>query len=496
MEVAAALEDCMELEVCSSASGEGSNAEEDAKRAAWRHLKEVPAVLATVLAKRSAAVLLCLPVAWLQSLSGDGASVLLVFWTNFGAVLALGWVFGEILEQLQHSARASARLVLSSTIGNFLVVALMVQAARAGLFRLLHDLIIGALLLHLLFVTGCCFAADRAYRRHQAEFNPRSVLYQLGPLGIATLVLLMPTGLARGEEWAGPGTRLALSALAAVLLSLVFVQWLVLNLLRQRSGSAQPRRDHRQVNLLEEAAPASMPEPAAALAPEMAWGLPRLEREAVRASIPASASALLREMASRLRRSDPRGEVPSQEASEAEGAQASSRQDDVGEPEEPQRHPVFAMALLALCAALLTPLHCGALVRSVGRLADQLQIPEALLATVFLPIAGCFPGEMAALTAACKGTVDIGVGTAIRSATHVITVAVPVAFFASLLTSRGFELKFMALQTWLLIGSEALVVLCFYVRRKNWLKGVGLITAYLLAVIFFCFHGGGGTPPD
>merc|ERR1719271_1856853 len=101
-------------------------------------------------------------------------------------------------------------------------------------------------------------------------------------------------------------------------------------------------------------------------------------------------------------------------------------------------------------------MHCEFLVHAIEPVMEELQLKEAFMSTVILPLVGNISEEIAAISIASKGKIDLAMAVAIGAATQVALFAVPVVVFMSLQDAEG-----------------------------NWLKGTMLITAYMIVCCSF-----------
>jgi len=393
-----------------------------------------------LLSSKLALLLVCVPLAWI--LHYVGATPLGHFGANFGAIIPLAWLISEATDQLEGIVGPTIGVLLNSTFGNMVEIILSVQAIRAGLVKVVQSSLLGAMLMNLLFVTGCCFMVT-GLKFHSVSFNPNAVSYSLGLLGIAMLALLVPSELAATDEWSSPSERLTLSRFVAVLLGLMYFQWLIFNMCT-----------HSQ---LFNATP-----------PQDATGkLMDGEGETVSREGRLRASAAV-------------------DIVRAGGDMSSISDDDFEEEDEPHL-PGWLSCLILLLSTILVAFHCDYLVESIEPVTKQLHIHEAFVATVLLPMVGNFSEEIAAINIARKGKLDLAMGVAIGSATQIAMLVVPVVVFLGAAMGQPFDLDFEVLQVRLLLASLLVASLCLRDSQANWLKGSMLITAYLIIASAFWF---------
>lgn len=359
------------------------------------------------------------------------------FVLNFGAIVPLAWLISEATEQLEPLVGDAWAVLLNSTFGNAVEMILSVSAIEKGLVKVVQASLLGAMLMNLLFVTGCCFVAF-GYRRKLTTFNHNRAAYALALLAVAMMGLVVPTELAATDEWSTPEVRMNLSLAVSIMLFIMYAQWLYFNIHSHKSLFESVQHNHQQ-----------------------------LERGALLA-------------------------LGDEEEVEDEG------QNEEGGP---QMHGLAATALL-LAATIIVSFQCDWLVESIDPVTARVHMRKAFVATILLPMVGNFSEEIAALSIAMKGKVDLAMGVAIGSATQIALLVIPLAVFISRGTAQNqdmyFDLDFEVLQVRLLLVAILVAALCLQDGKANWLKGTMLITAYLIIASAFMvlsdkeFASGGG----
>jgi len=400
-----------------------------------------------LLSSKLALLLVCVPLAWI--LHYVGATPLGHFGANFGAIIPLAWLISEATDQLEGIVGPTIGVLLNSTFGNMVEIILSVQAIRAGLVKVVQASLLGAMLMNLLFVTGCCFVVT-GLRSHEVTFNPNAVSYSLGLLGIAMLALLVPSELAVTDEWSAPETRLHLSRFVAVLLGLMYFQWLVFNMCTHSAlfNATPPAREYAAQKLADDDS-----------GDEVESSRPRSGRLRPSAAVNIAVG----------------------------GGDMSSISDDDFEDEEEPKLPGWVSCTILLVATVLVAFHCDWLVESIEPVTKQLHIHEAFVATVLLPMVGNFSEEIAAINIARKDKLDLAMGVAIGSATQIAMLVVPIVVFLGMAMGQPFDLDFEVLQVRLLLASLLVAALCLRDSQANWLKGSMLIVAYLIVASAFWF---------
>jgi Ca2+:H+ antiporter len=146
--------------------------------------------------------------------------------------------------------------------------------------------------------------------------------------------------------------------------------------------------------------------------------------------------------------------------------------------------PVLATVMVA-ASTVLVAMHCEFLVHAIEPVMEELQLKEAFMSTVILPLVGNISEEIAAISIASKGKIDLAMAVAIGAATQVALFAVPVVVFIAWGIGQPMDLDFEVEQVILLIFSLVVVFMSLQDAEGNWLKGTMLITAYVIVCCSF-----------
>lgn len=381
-----------------------------------------------------AALLICVPIAWVLRFLGGGVAPIWNFVTNFFAIIPLSWLLSVATEHLEMKVGQAMGALLNSTFGNMVEIILSIQAIRAGMIKVVQSNLMGAIFMNLLFVLGCAFFVGGVSWKN-SRFNRNNVSYCLALLAVACLALLVPTALAVFDEWSSQGERLIVSRAIAGLLAVMYLQWLLFQMSTHKfmfmgvgdgySGDNTP-----------------------------------------------------------ILRGDSEPNTPTERT-----GTASDGEQDVApeaEDEEPSLSISNASALLLVSTVIVT-FHCDWLVNAIHPLCNEFGVKEAFIATILLPIVGGFAEEISAITFAAKGKMDLAISISIGSATQISLLVVPIAVFLGWGLGVPFDLDFEAFQVQLMVMSLLVAALSLQDNRANWLKGSLLITSYVILAASFCF---------
>jgi len=401
------------------------------------------------------------PAAWVlhsvaEATGGETGPIkpLYQFVSNFLSIIPLAWVISESTEHLEKKVGPMAGTLLNQTFGNVVEIILSITAIRQGLVKLVQSSLLGAMLMNILGVLGLCFFVA-GVKFHRKKFNQAQATYNIGLLSVSSLALAVPTGLAVFDDWSTPQERLALSRWVALCLFLMYCQWLAFNLCTH-----QALFDKRKKNDVH-----------------WFWAQPR-------GSITEAELKNTGDPSYKL--------MPTEKAEDAT--------DDEDEDDEPTINFSCACLMLAI-ATVLVAFHCDWLVESINPVCAEFGVKKAFIATVLLPMVGNFSEVIAAVSMACKGKLDLGMGVAIGSATQIALCVIPVVVFIAWIYDKPLDLDFEAYQVKLLVISLLVTALMLLDGEANWLKGSLLVTSYvIMASSFFFIHdrefASAGEPPE
>ncbi|CAE8605496.1 unnamed protein product [Polarella glacialis] len=373
-------------------------------------------------------LLVCVPAA--IALSFQEVEPVWIFSLNFCSIIPLAWLISEATEHLETITGPTIGVLLNSTFGNVVEIILSVQAIRAGLVKVVQSSLLGAMVMNLLFVTGCCFFIT-GLKKSQTNYNTHNVSYNLSLLSVACLALIVPTELASTDEWSSSSELFSMSRFVAVLLAAMYVLWLVFNLSTHAHLFQTEVVSKQKVHLQQGASPIL--------------------------------------------------HTPQEGRSDSED-------DPEEEDEGPRLSCGVATALLLVCTVLVS-FHCDWLVESIEPVTKSLKIKEAFVATVLLPMVGNFSEIIAAVSIASKGKLDLAMGVAIGSATQIALLVVPIAVWIGYFMGQPFDLDFEVFQVRLLVVCLLMASFCLLDGTANWLKGAMMMIAYVIvATAFYWLH--------
>lgn len=123
-------------------------------------------------------------------------SPIAVFLLNFGALIPLALLLGEITEDLAVRFGSTIGGLLNATFGNVVELILSIAALTKGLYVVIAASLIGSILSNLLLVLGCCFLLGGAKHKHQT-FNTMLNKACCSLLLLACIGLVIPTAAKR-----------------------------------------------------------------------------------------------------------------------------------------------------------------------------------------------------------------------------------------------------------------------------------------------------------
>ncbi|CAK9029112.1 unnamed protein product [Durusdinium trenchii] len=161
---------------------------------------------------------------------------------------------------------------------------------------------------------------------------------------------------------------------------------------------------------------------------------------------------------------------------------AAETEDDCEEEAEPSLSPGTAVALLVAATLLVAPLS-EALTGSVEGVTKTLNISDAFVGVVLLPIVGNAAEHLTAVTVATKDKMDLSLGVALGSSTQIALFVVPFTVIIGWILGVPMDLNFRSLDVSILLLTVLIVGSTIVDGESNWLEGAALMSAYMLIAV-------------
>jgi hypothetical protein len=162
-------------------------------------------------------LLIAIPIGIFSGMTG--ASPILIFWSNFLALLPLALILGEITEDLAVRFGDTIGGLLNASFGNVVEMILGLAALSRGLYKVVAASLIGSILSNLLLVLGCCFLFG-GFKHRQQIFNTLANKVSSSLLFLSSISIIIPTAAKTmyGDKVMTPESLINLSHAIAVLL--------------------------------------------------------------------------------------------------------------------------------------------------------------------------------------------------------------------------------------------------------------------------------------
>ena len=149
------------------------------------------------------------------------------------AIVPLAALLSTATESVAAKTGDAVGGLLNATLGNLTELVIAIAALRAGMLDLVKASITGAVVTNSLFMLGGSFLLG-GLKHHVQEFNPRNARVQSGMLLLATVALVIPSGVSRVESLNAPSFIQPLSLCLAVILLVTYSLSLVFSLKTHR----------------------------------------------------------------------------------------------------------------------------------------------------------------------------------------------------------------------------------------------------------------------
>jgi Ca2+:H+ antiporter len=156
-----------------------------------------------------------------------------LFLLSVVAIVPLAGLLSRATESVAAKTGDAVGGLLNATLGNLTELVIAITALRAGMIDLVKASLTGAVVTNSLFMLGGSFLLGGLRQRVQ-EFNPRNARVQAGMLLLATIALLIPSGVSRVEQLNVPSVTLPLSLSLACILLVTYALSLVFSLKTHR----------------------------------------------------------------------------------------------------------------------------------------------------------------------------------------------------------------------------------------------------------------------
>ncbi|MGZ4385522.1 MAG: calcium/proton exchanger [Gaiellaceae bacterium] len=158
------------------------------------------------------------------------------------------------------------------------------------------------------------------------------------------------------------------------------------------------------------------------------------------------------------------------------------------EPVELRRWSLKLALLVLAAATVMTALVAEVLVHTIHTFADHLQLSDFFVAAVIVAIVGNAAEHGGAVVVAAHGRIRLAAEIALSSGAQVAVFLIPAVALASWLI-KPLPLAFRPIEIGALAGSVAVAATLLYGGRSSRLRGLLLISAYVVAAIAFFFAG-------
>lgn len=157
----------------------------------------------------------------------------LLFVLSILAIIPLAALLSRATESVAAKTGDAIGGLLNATLGNLTELVIAIAALRAGMLDLVKASVTGAVVTNCLFMLGGSFLLGGLKHRVQ-EFNPRNARVQSGMLLLATIALVIPSGVTRIERLNVPSFMQPLSLSLSVILLATYALSLLFSLKTHR----------------------------------------------------------------------------------------------------------------------------------------------------------------------------------------------------------------------------------------------------------------------
>jgi len=162
-----------------------------------------------------------------------------LFVLSVAAIIPLAALLSQATESVAAKTGDAVGGLLNASLGNLTELVIAVTALKAGMLDLVKASLTGAVVTNGLFMLGGSFLLGGLKHRVQ-EFNPRNARVQASMLLLATIVLLIPSAVARVDRLNVPSFTLPLSLSLSLILLVTYSLSLLFSLKTHREYFSSP----------------------------------------------------------------------------------------------------------------------------------------------------------------------------------------------------------------------------------------------------------------
>jgi Ca2+:H+ antiporter len=157
----------------------------------------------------------------------------LLFVLSVLAIIPLAAMLSHATESVAAKTGDSVGGLLNATLGNLTELVIALAALKAGQYMLVKASIAGAIVTNTLFLLGASFLLG-GLKHHVQEYNRAGARFQAGLLFLATIAMLVPSGIAHSDMVDAPAYVRKLSLCLAVLLLVTYALGMLFSLKTHR----------------------------------------------------------------------------------------------------------------------------------------------------------------------------------------------------------------------------------------------------------------------
>jgi Ca2+:H+ antiporter len=167
----------------------------------------------------------------------------LLFVLSILAIIPLATLLSHATESVASKTGDSVGGLLNATLGNLTELVIALSALKAGEYMLVKASIAGAIVTNTLFMLGASFLLG-GLKHHIQDYNRAGARLQAGMLFLATIALLVPSGIAHADVVNAPEYVRKLSLCLAFLLIATYALGMLFSLKTHREVFASVQSAH------------------------------------------------------------------------------------------------------------------------------------------------------------------------------------------------------------------------------------------------------------
>lgn len=383
------------------------------------------------------------------------------FWINFGAIVPLAWILGQVTEDVAFFLGDVVGGLVNATLGNVVEIIIAIAALRRDMITIIQGSLLGSILSNMLLVLGLCFFFGGI--RNGRQFFDKNMVANFCPiLFLASIGVIMPTVFATFErhgsdDGSAESKVVHVSNATAIILCIMYAVYLFHEL-----------KDHF-----------SLP-----------WARQEKSQPPLKAQGSDGVDYLSTDSNGHLGLGG--GGYSSDEEDDGDfglSVREAAEMDCVNEEDLPEMSMISSLLFLTIVTVLVA--FCSEfLTESIAGVSDALHLSSDFIGIILLPIVGNAAEHITAVSVAMKNKVDLAIAVCLGSSIQIALFAVPLMVILGWtmdVSPRPMTLDFNAMNAITFVLGVLLVIFIVQNGSSNFMHGSLLLGCYCIIGVGYAY---------